>query len=138
MQQCQCFGSANAHTLVYAIPEAGFKELQAERVLTQPGDVLCLQLERLELAFDSIKRQLFGQLHDVLRKQLFGGVDAAEGSLPQGSSTTNGNSRLGTSKNGGSKIVSNTSTAPPIFEAVLNKSIELDKDPDSISQSLKQ
>ncbi|XP_077216249.1 prephenate dehydrogenase family protein [Tasmannia lanceolata] len=29
------------------------------------------ELQRLENAFDSVKRQLFGQLHDVLRKQLF-------------------------------------------------------------------
>jgi hypothetical protein len=33
-----------------------------------------VQLERLELAFDSIKKQLFGRLHDVLRQQLFEGV----------------------------------------------------------------
>lgn len=112
---------------------------QAVRIFTQ-YDVLCLQLERLELAFDSIKRQLFGQLHDVLRKQLFGGEDAAQGSLPQGSSnssSSNGNSRLGTSTNDRSKVISNTNAAPPIFESVLNKAIELDKDPDSVSQSLK-
>ncbi|KAL5706955.1 arogenate dehydrogenase (NADP(+)) [Ranunculus cassubicifolius] len=30
------------------------------------------QLERLDLAFESLKKQLFGQLHSVLRKQLFG------------------------------------------------------------------
>lgn len=28
-------------------------------------------LERLDLAFDSLKKELFGKLHDVLRKQLF-------------------------------------------------------------------
>ncbi|CAL9117610.1 unnamed protein product [Musa textilis] len=28
-------------------------------------------LERLELAFDSLKKELFGRLHDILRKQLF-------------------------------------------------------------------
>lgn len=94
-----------------------------------------MQLERLEIAFDSIKRQLFGQLHDVLRKQLFGGVDAT--SSTASTSPNNGNSRLGASTNGGSKIVSNTNTAPPIFEAVLNKAIELDKDPESVSQSVK-
>lgn len=96
-----------------------------------------MQLERLERAFDSIKRQLFGQLHDVLRKQLFGGVDgAAEGS--SNSPPTNGNSQIGTVADGESKVISNTSTAPPVFEAVLNKTIKLDKDPDSISQSLNQ
>lgn len=30
------------------------------------------QLERLDMAFESLKKQLFGQLHTVLRKQLFG------------------------------------------------------------------
>lgn len=98
------------------------------------------ELERLELAFDSIKRQLFGQLHDVLRKQLFGGEDADKGSpSPQGSSTNNnGKSRTGPATNGGSNGISSTSTAPAVFEPVLKKSIELDKDPDSLSRSLKQ
>lgn len=99
-----------------------------------------MQLERLELAFDSIKRQLFGQLHDVLRKQLFGGEDAEKGSRsPQGSSTNNnGKSRTGPSTNGGSNGISSTSTAPAVFEPVLEKSVELDKDPDSLARSLKQ
>lgn len=30
------------------------------------------QLERLDLAFESVKREMFGHLHDELRKQLFG------------------------------------------------------------------
>ncbi|KAI8022439.1 hypothetical protein LOK49_LG03G01590 [Camellia lanceoleosa] len=30
------------------------------------------QLERLDLAFESLKKELFGHLHEVLRKQLFG------------------------------------------------------------------
>ncbi|XAR66843.1 Arogenate dehydrogenase (NADP(+)) [Bertholletia excelsa] len=30
------------------------------------------QLERLDLAFESLKKELFGQLHDAVRKQLFG------------------------------------------------------------------
>ncbi|PIN20296.1 Arogenate dehydrogenase (NADP(+)) [Handroanthus impetiginosus] len=30
------------------------------------------QLERLDLAFEALKKELFGHLHDVLRKQLFG------------------------------------------------------------------
>jgi hypothetical protein len=42
-----------------------------------------VQLERLELAFDSIKKQLFGRLHDVLRQQLFEGVGMKDAkSLP--------------------------------------------------------
>ncbi|CAA6670419.1 unnamed protein product [Spirodela intermedia] len=32
-------------------------------------------LDRMELAFDSLKKELFGQLHDILRKQLFGSDD---------------------------------------------------------------
>ena len=118
----------------------GFRE-SSSGAFYATHDVLCLQLERLELAFDSIKRQLFGQLHDVLRKQLFGGVDAAEGASSQSSSdssSTNGNLRSGTPTNSGSRILSNTNNEPPIFESVLKKSIELDKDPDSASKSLKQ
>ncbi|CAA2960121.1 arogenate dehydrogenase 2, chloroplastic-like [Olea europaea subsp. europaea] len=30
------------------------------------------QLERLDLTFESLKKELFGHLHEVLRKQLFG------------------------------------------------------------------
>ncbi|XP_022938157.1 arogenate dehydrogenase 1, chloroplastic-like isoform X1 [Cucurbita moschata] len=33
------------------------------------------QLERLDLAFEALKKQLFGRLHDVLRKQLFENTD---------------------------------------------------------------
>ncbi|EPS58197.1 arogenate dehydrogenase 1, partial [Genlisea aurea] len=36
------------------------------------------QLERLDLAFEALKRELFGHLHDVLRKQLFGKVEEEE------------------------------------------------------------
>ncbi|CAK9141827.1 unnamed protein product [Ilex paraguariensis] len=39
------------------------------------------QLERLDLAFESLKKELFGHLHDVCRKQLFGkaeGMDVLE------------------------------------------------------------
>lgn len=40
------------------------------------------QLERLDLAFEALKKQLFGRLHGVLRKQLFentqGNIDAQE------------------------------------------------------------
>ncbi|XP_010250266.1 PREDICTED: arogenate dehydrogenase 2, chloroplastic-like [Nelumbo nucifera] len=39
------------------------------------------QLERLDMAFESLKKQLFGHLHDVLRNQLFEnaeGLDAPE------------------------------------------------------------
>ncbi|RZC80879.1 hypothetical protein C5167_043454 [Papaver somniferum] len=36
------------------------------------------QLERLDMAFESLKKQLFGHLHDVLRKQLFENAEAFE------------------------------------------------------------
>eukprot|EP01018_Ginkgo_biloba_P006759 Gb_28492 [translate_table: standard] len=38
------------------------------------------QLERLEMAFDALKKQLVGRLHDILRKQLFEGVSRGEAS----------------------------------------------------------
>ncbi|KAF7154123.1 hypothetical protein RHSIM_Rhsim01G0055700 [Rhododendron simsii] len=38
------------------------------------------ELERLDLAFESLKKELFGQLHDILRKQLFGKAEGSEGS----------------------------------------------------------
>ncbi|CAN6449905.1 unnamed protein product [Victoria cruziana] len=31
------------------------------------------QIERLEMAFDSLKKELFGHLHDILRRQIFDG-----------------------------------------------------------------
>ncbi|GJV52621.1 hypothetical protein Tco_1448362, partial [Tanacetum coccineum] len=34
--------------------------------------LLDLQLERLDLAFESLKKELFGKLHEALRKQMFG------------------------------------------------------------------
>ncbi|KAL0403848.1 UNVERIFIED_CONTAM: Arogenate dehydrogenase 2, chloroplastic [Sesamum radiatum] len=37
------------------------------------------QLERLDLAFEALKKELFGHLHEILRKQLFG--KAEEGGL---------------------------------------------------------
>ncbi|CAK9153177.1 unnamed protein product [Ilex paraguariensis] len=36
------------------------------------------QLERLDMAFESLKKELFGHLHDVLRKQLFGKAGGIE------------------------------------------------------------
>ncbi|KAB2611478.1 arogenate dehydrogenase 2 [Pyrus ussuriensis x Pyrus communis] len=36
------------------------------------------QLERLDNAFEALKQELFGNLHEVCRKQLFGIVEAAE------------------------------------------------------------
>ncbi|XP_031097981.1 arogenate dehydrogenase 2, chloroplastic-like [Ipomoea triloba] len=37
------------------------------------------QLERLDLAFESLKKELFGHLHEKLRKQLFGKVEEGAG-----------------------------------------------------------
>lgn len=34
------------------------------------------ELERLEQAFDTVKKQLFGRLHDIARQQLFPTVDS--------------------------------------------------------------
>ncbi|XP_047337885.1 arogenate dehydrogenase 2, chloroplastic-like [Impatiens glandulifera] len=51
------------------------------------------QLERLDLAFESLKKELFGHLHGVLRKQLFGKSESLEGErlklskLPQNNHT---------------------------------------------------
>lgn len=42
------------------------------------------QLERLDLAFKSIKMELFEQLHEVYRKQLFGNSDEAAGKRVSG------------------------------------------------------
>ncbi|KAI3495985.1 hypothetical protein L1887_38333 [Cichorium endivia] len=39
------------------------------------------QLERLDLAFESLKKELFGHLHEVLRKQLFGTKERSMGVL---------------------------------------------------------
>ncbi|KAL4564045.1 hypothetical protein LXL04_028095 [Taraxacum kok-saghyz] len=39
------------------------------------------QLERLDLAFESLKKELFGHLHEVLRKQLFGTTEKSLGLL---------------------------------------------------------
>ncbi|KAF8405743.1 hypothetical protein HHK36_007820 [Tetracentron sinense] len=36
------------------------------------------QLERLDMAFESLKKQLFGHLHDVIRKQLFENAESFE------------------------------------------------------------
>ena len=36
------------------------------------------QLERMDFAFESLKKQLFGRLHGVLRKELFGNSEKFE------------------------------------------------------------
>ncbi|CAI9293404.1 unnamed protein product [Lactuca saligna] len=41
------------------------------------------QLERLDLAFESLKKELFGHLHEVLRKQLFGTKERSLGLLQE-------------------------------------------------------
>ncbi len=38
------------------------------------------ELQRLELAFESVKKQLFGRLHDIARAQLFQQAPSANGS----------------------------------------------------------
>ncbi|XP_034223937.1 arogenate dehydrogenase 2, chloroplastic isoform X2 [Prunus dulcis] len=52
--------------------------LQRLRRNTLVVDVLSVkELERLDLAFEALKKQLFGHLHDVVRKQLFGNAEKA-------------------------------------------------------------
>jgi hypothetical protein len=41
-------------------------------------------LERYEKAYDEVKKQLFGRLHDIARAQLFPYQDATMGSTPNG------------------------------------------------------
>jgi len=38
------------------------------------------QLEGLDMDFDALKKQLVGQLHEIVRKQLFEGVSCGEAS----------------------------------------------------------
>ncbi|KAI7754566.1 hypothetical protein M8C21_013460 [Ambrosia artemisiifolia] len=54
------------------------------------------QLERLDLAFEALKKELFGHLHDVLRKQLFGTRERGMGVLQRPPAL----SRLPTNGNG--------------------------------------
>lgn len=49
--------------------------------------LLAEELDRLEQAFDVVKKQLFGRLHDIARKQLFPSSPAATG----GSQNNSGN-----------------------------------------------
>lgn len=46
------------------------------------------QLERLDLAFESLKKQLFGRLHGVLRKQLFKEANHFQNLLPSSSESS--------------------------------------------------
>lgn len=41
------------------------------------------QLERLDMAFEAIKKELFGKLHHVYRKQLFGNADEGAEERPK-------------------------------------------------------
>jgi hypothetical protein len=93
-------------------------------------DSLFLQLERFEVAFDSIKKQLFGQLHNVLKNQLVGGVIATKGNLSQGfvdSSLKNRSSKLQAILNySGSRVERKYDIVSLNFEPNLKKSTELD------------
>ncbi|KAL8488433.1 hypothetical protein ACS0TY_024635 [Phlomoides rotata] len=40
------------------------------------------ELERLDLAFESLKKELFGHLHDILRKQVFGKLEEGAARRP--------------------------------------------------------
>ncbi|KAG0581398.1 hypothetical protein KC19_4G248300 [Ceratodon purpureus] len=97
------------------------------------------ELQRLEVAFDSTKKQLFGQLHNVLRKQLFNGEVATKNNPSQGfkgSSSNNGSKQLETPYKGGLGIVSNIDSLSHLFDVDIKKSIKLDKDHTSQSQRI--
>jgi hypothetical protein len=49
-----------------------------------PSLLLADILERYEKAYDEVKKQLFGRLHDIARAQLFPYQDATLGSTPNG------------------------------------------------------
>eukprot|EP00878_Enallax_costatus_P026206 GHUV01028093.1.p1 GENE.GHUV01028093.1~~GHUV01028093.1.p1 ORF type:complete len:357 (+),score=134.33 GHUV01028093.1:1396-2466(+) len=68
------------------------------------------ELERLEKAFDVVKKQLFGRLHDIARKQLFpsapptalpSSTAAASGSSSSSSSSSSSRSDRGSASSGG-------------------------------------
>lgn len=48
-------------------------------------------LERLDLAFEALKKLLFGRLHDVVRRQLFGGQERLRSSREEYKHSSNGN-----------------------------------------------
>ncbi|KAJ9551038.1 hypothetical protein OSB04_015083 [Centaurea solstitialis] len=60
------------------------------------------QLERLDFAFESLKKELFGHLHEVLRKQLFGSGDRHLGFWHEAPVL----SKLPRNGNGNNKVVS--------------------------------
>jgi arogenate dehydrogenase (NADP+) len=62
------------------------------------------QLERLEMAFDALKKQLIGQLHQILRKQLFEGSSSAESSQQISALTDTQNSHPSGNSSGKQKI----------------------------------
>lgn len=62
------------------------------------------QLERLEMAFDALKKQLVGQLHQVLRKQLFEGSSSVESSQQISALTDTQNSDPSSNSSGEQKV----------------------------------
>jgi arogenate dehydrogenase (NADP+), plant len=65
------------------------------------------ELDRLEKAFDAVKKQLFDSLHDKLREQMFDGLDLSSRSNENGSE--NGNGSNGSSKPSPGKSISSSS-----------------------------
>ena len=54
------------------------------------------ELERMEIAFDEVKKELFGRMHTAVRQQLF--EDNLRPSLPPSSSSSNASSSSSPSK----------------------------------------
>lgn len=55
------------------------------------------ELQRLELAFESVKKQLFGRLHDIARAQLFQQAPSASASPQERLMLTAGKQPAGSS-----------------------------------------
>ncbi|KAH0695945.1 hypothetical protein KY289_013427 [Solanum tuberosum] len=58
------------------IGEVGFGDLYYGLFMHNKNSVE--ELERLELAFDALKKKLFGHLHDLMRSHLFGKQNRGE------------------------------------------------------------
>ena len=67
------------------------------------------ELDRLEKAFDAVKKQLFDSLHDKLREQMFDGLDLSNNSSSNENGSENGNGSNGSSKPSPGKNISSSS-----------------------------
>lgn len=82
------------------------------------------QLERLDMAFDSLKKQLVGRLHDILRRQLFGGVSSGGNDvLKENSSSVNGSVQDGSASANG-VVEENSVSQNGVDENVIGRRID--------------